>query len=179
MEKATAENSVINDAPLENKTILGGGIDSTTPNAAAEGIESLRMFGIKQGFGFAIAGLLFEVRRHRTPAIMPHKSGRAEPDLQVLVLKSPADINVITGFMFFIGMPFFYVDNWIFQMKIAGIVLAAALLLLYCTASFRKWDWVGPNDDAPGLAKFVAFSSTVLWIVVVVLGRYIPLGAPN
>ena len=88
-------------------------------------------------------------------------------------------INVITGFMFFIGMPFFYVDNWIFQMKIAGIVLAAALLLLYCTASFRKWDWVGPNDDAPGLAKFVAFSSTVLWIVVVVLGRYIPLGAPN
>jgi len=88
-------------------------------------------------------------------------------------------INVVTGFMFFVGMPFFYVDNWIFQYKIAGIVVATALLLLYCTASFRKWDWVGPNDDAPGLAKLVALTSTVLWIVVVILGRYIPLGAPN
>jgi hypothetical protein len=88
-------------------------------------------------------------------------------------------INVITGFMFFIGMPFFYTDNWIFQWKIVGIVIAAALLLLYCTASFRKWDWVGPEDNAPGLAKAVALASTVLWIVVVILGRYIPLGAPN
>jgi hypothetical protein len=88
-------------------------------------------------------------------------------------------INVITGFMFFIGMPFFYVDNWIFQFKIAALVVAAAELLFYCTAAFRKWEWVGPGENAPGLAKLVAFSSIVLWVAVVVLGRYIPIGAPN
>jgi hypothetical protein len=88
-------------------------------------------------------------------------------------------INVITGFMFFIGMPFFYTDNWIFQFKIAALVLAAAELLIYCTAAFRHWDWIGPEDNAPGLAKLVAASSIVLWVAVVVLGRYIPLGAPN
>lgn len=88
-------------------------------------------------------------------------------------------INVITGFMFFIGMPFFYTENWIFQLKILALIVAAVNLLLFCTASFRTWESIGPKEDAPAVAKLVALTSFVLWIVVVVLGRYIPLGAPN
>ncbi len=85
-------------------------------------------------------------------------------------------INVITGFLFFIGMPFFYVFNWYFQLKILAIGVAGAMLVLfYCTGLFRKSGNVGPGEDAPGLAKLVALSSIVLWVVIVVIGRYIPL----
>ena len=86
-------------------------------------------------------------------------------------------INVITGFLFFIGMPFFYVFNWYFQLKILAIGVAGAILVLfYCTGLFRKSMNVGPGEDAPGFAKLVALSSIVLWVVIVVIGRYIPLG---
>ena len=88
-------------------------------------------------------------------------------------------INVITGFMFFIGMPFFYTDNWIFQLKILGVIVATVNLLLFCSATFRSWESIGPKEDAPGIAKLVALTSFVVWIAVVILGRYIPLGAPN
>jgi hypothetical protein len=86
-------------------------------------------------------------------------------------------INVITGFLFFVGMPFFYVGNWIFQLKILTILLAGAnLLLFHFTGAFRKWEDVGPGDDTPVLAKLVAATSLILWIAVVIIGRYIPLG---
>ena len=86
-------------------------------------------------------------------------------------------INVVTGFMFFIGMPFFYYGNWYFQLKIAAIVFAAGLLVLfYCTSIFKKWGDAGPGQDAPMIAKVVAGANLVLWIAIVIIGRYIPLG---
>ena len=85
-------------------------------------------------------------------------------------------INVATGFMFFIGMPFFYVFNTYFQAKILVIVIAGVNLLLHCTGVFRNWDRLGAGEDAPAFAKLIAASSLVLWVVIVVIGRYIPLG---
>jgi hypothetical protein len=86
-------------------------------------------------------------------------------------------INVITGVMFFIGMPGFYVFNTIFQAKILTILFAAGnLLLFFCTGVFRKWERVGPGEDAPLFAKLVAASSLLLWLAVIFLGRYIPVG---
>ena len=86
-------------------------------------------------------------------------------------------INVVTGFMFFIGMPFFYYANWYFQLKIFAILFAGgALVLFYCTALFRKWGNAGAGEDAPLIAKLVAAFSLVLWILIVIIGRYIPLG---
>ena len=86
-------------------------------------------------------------------------------------------INVITGFMFFIGMPFFYYGNWYFQLKIFAVFVAAAVLLLfYCTSIFQKFGNAGAGEDAPPIAKAVGLFSLVLWIVIVVIGRYIPLG---
>ena len=86
-------------------------------------------------------------------------------------------INVVTGVMFFVGMPYFYVYNLIFQAKIILILFAGAnLLLFYCTGVFRKWEKLGPGDDAPMFAKFVAAASLLLWLAVTVIGRYIPFG---
>jgi uncharacterized membrane protein/uncharacterized membrane protein YidH (DUF202 family) len=84
-------------------------------------------------------------------------------------------INVTTGMLFFVGMPFFYVWNPVMYMKIAAIVIAGtALLFFYCTSAFLKWGKLGPNDDPPPLAKFVAGLSLFLWAAIIVLGRYIP-----
>jgi uncharacterized membrane protein len=86
-------------------------------------------------------------------------------------------INVITGVLFYLGMPDFYILNIVFQLKIFTIVLAATtLLVFYCTSAFRSLENVGPGEDAPPFAKFIAASSIVLWLAVIVLGRYIPFG---
>jgi len=86
-------------------------------------------------------------------------------------------VNIITGFLFFIGMPGFYVVNFVFQFKMLTILLAGSnLLIFYCTGAFRAWEQLGPGEDAPPFAKFIAASSLFLWFAVIVLGRYIPFG---
>jgi uncharacterized membrane protein len=83
-------------------------------------------------------------------------------------------INVITGILFFLGMPFFYVYNLDFHIKVFAVVLAGANLVLYCTRPFQDCELVKAGEDAPPIAKFFAGSSIVLWIAVIVAGRYMP-----
>jgi hypothetical protein len=86
-------------------------------------------------------------------------------------------INVITGFLFFYGMPGFYTVNVVFQLKMLAILLAGGNLLFFnCTSAFRSLEKVGPGEDAPPFARFIAATSIVLWIAVIILGRYIPFG---
>jgi len=86
-------------------------------------------------------------------------------------------INVITGFLFYLGMPDFYILNIVFQLKMFTIMLAGTtLLVFYCTSAFHSLELVGPGEDAPAFAKFIAATSIVLWLAVIVLGRYIPFG---
>jgi len=84
-------------------------------------------------------------------------------------------INIVTGILFFIGMPNFYTNNPDFQWKMAFMVAAGTdLLLFYCTSAFRSVADVGPGDEAPFTAKLVAASSLFLWFSLIVLGRYMP-----
>ena len=76
-----------------------------------------------------------------------------------------------------LGMPDFYILNIVFQLKMFTILLAGTtLLVFYCTSAFRSLEHIGPGEDAPPFAKFIAAGSIVLWIAVIVLGRYIPFG---
>jgi uncharacterized membrane protein len=84
-------------------------------------------------------------------------------------------INVVTGMLFFLGMPFFYVYNADFLLKILAVVLAGASLLLLCTSAFRDCELLEAGQDAPLGAKVLAASSLMLWVTVIVLGRYMPL----
>jgi uncharacterized membrane protein len=83
-------------------------------------------------------------------------------------------INVTTGVLAFIGMPGFYTYDIVFWMKMGAIMLlglnAAAF---YFTNVFSVVEPMGPGEDAPPLAKWIAGSSLVLWFVVITLGRYI------
>ena len=85
-------------------------------------------------------------------------------------------INIITGILFFVGMPFFYAWNPLFHLKMATVFVAGATLVLFnCTSAFRSWAKLGPGEDPPAFAKFIAASSLFLWLVIIVLGRYLPL----
>jgi hypothetical protein len=86
-------------------------------------------------------------------------------------------LNIVTGLLFFMGMPGFYTPNVVFQIKMFTIMLAGLnLLLFHCTSAFRSIENLGPGEDAPLYAKIVAASSLILWIAAIVLGRYIPYG---
>jgi uncharacterized membrane protein len=83
-------------------------------------------------------------------------------------------LNVLTGLLAFIGMPTFYSHDIAFVFKIVAVLLAVtALGLFYHMSVFRECEAVGPGQDAPPRAKFYAGISLVLWLSVIVLGRYI------
>jgi uncharacterized membrane protein len=85
-------------------------------------------------------------------------------------------INIITGILFFIGMPFFYAWNPLFHLKMATVVVAGATLVSFnCSSAFRSLAKLGPGEDPPATAKVIAASSLFLWLVIIVLGRYLPL----
>lgn len=84
-------------------------------------------------------------------------------------------INVVTGMLFFISMPFFYVYNADFHLKILALVLAGAMLLLQTTSAFSSCERLQSGQDASMAAKILAASSMFLWLVVIVAGRYMPL----
>jgi hypothetical protein len=84
-------------------------------------------------------------------------------------------INIITGMLFFIGMPPFYSNNRDFQLKMVAMVFAGAnLILFYCSGAFRTLEGIGPGEEAPMSAKFVAATSLLLWFAVLIMGRYMP-----
>jgi len=83
-------------------------------------------------------------------------------------------INVLTGLLAFIGMPTFYSHDIAFVLKMVAVLLAVTTLgLFYQMSAFRDCEAVGPGQDAPPRAKFIAGISLVLWLAVIVLGRYI------
>lgn len=84
-------------------------------------------------------------------------------------------INIVTGMLFFIGMPAFYSNNGDFQLKMVAIVGAGTnLAVFYCSSAFQPLAQLGPGDDAPVSAKLVAATSLFLWIAIIVMGRYMP-----
>jgi uncharacterized membrane protein len=83
-------------------------------------------------------------------------------------------LNIATGVLAFIGMPAYYTYDMAFWLKMAALVLAGAnLLLFYGTDAFRDCENLGPGETAPVYARLIAASSIVLWLVVIILGRYI------
>ena len=83
-------------------------------------------------------------------------------------------INAVTGLLAFIGMSAYYTYNIAFMLKIVVVLLALASFgLFYLTGAFRDCEGVGPGGDASLRAKLSAGTSLVLWLAVIVLGRYI------
>jgi hypothetical protein len=72
------------------------------------------------------------------------------------------------------GMDQYYTYDWAFWFKMLAIVLLGLnVAAFYLTGAFESVERLGPGEDAPPLAKFLAASSLLLWIAVITLGRYI------
>ena len=81
-------------------------------------------------------------------------------------------VNVITGMMFFAGIPTQYIHNATFYWKIA-LVMVAGLNTVYFTVLDQPWG-LGPKEDAPLTAKVAAASAMVLWVGVMYCGSMLP-----
>jgi len=81
-------------------------------------------------------------------------------------------INVLTGMLFFIGVPDQYTTNITFHWKIV-LVLIAGINALYFTLFDQPWA-VGPGDDAPFVAKAFAVSAIALWMGIMFCGSMLP-----
>jgi len=81
-------------------------------------------------------------------------------------------VNVITGMLFFVGIPGQYIHNTSFYWKVA-LVMLAGLNALYFTLLEEPWA-LGPKEDAPLTAKIAAASAMVLWVGVMYCGSMLP-----
>lgn len=81
-------------------------------------------------------------------------------------------VNVLTGMMFFAGIPTQYIHNASFYWKIAMVMIAGANAL-YFTLLEQPWE-LGPKDEAPLIAKVAAVSAMLLWVGVMYCGSMLP-----
>jgi uncharacterized membrane protein len=81
-------------------------------------------------------------------------------------------VNVVTGILFFVGMPGQYIHNKAFYWKV-GLVLLAGLNALYFTLLEEPWS-LKSGEDAPFTAKIAAASAMLLWVGVMYFGSMLP-----
>src|SRR5580692_3750058 len=81
-------------------------------------------------------------------------------------------VNVVTGMLFFVGIPGQYIHNPAFYWKIA-LVMVAGVNALYFTFLDEPWS-LGPGEDAPVTAKIAAVSAAALWISIMYFGSMLP-----
>jgi len=81
-------------------------------------------------------------------------------------------VNVITGMLFFTGIPTQYIHNPSFYWKI-GLVMLAGANAVYFTVFDEPWS-LGPGEDAPLTAKVAAGSAMLLWVGVLYFGSMLP-----
>ena len=81
-------------------------------------------------------------------------------------------VNVITGMLFFVGIPGQYINNKAFYWKI-GFVMLAGLNAVYFTLLKEPWE-LGPREDASFTAKIAAASAMILWVCVMYYGSMLP-----
>lgn len=81
-------------------------------------------------------------------------------------------INILTGMLFFVGIPLQYIHNNSFYWKI-GLAMLAGLNAVYFTFLDEPWS-LGPREDAPFTAKFAAGSAVLLWVAVMYFGSMLP-----
>lgn len=81
-------------------------------------------------------------------------------------------VNVITGMLFFVGIPGQYIHNTTFYWKMA-LVMLAGLNAVYFTLLEEPWE-LGPKEDAPLTAKIAAASAMLLWVGVMYCGSMLP-----
>jgi uncharacterized membrane protein len=83
-------------------------------------------------------------------------------------------VNVATGLLAFIGSPDRYVTSSAFWLKMLSLLLLGLnAVAFYLTGISARVEHLESGEDAPMPAKLIAASALLLWLAVIVFGRYI------
>ena len=83
-------------------------------------------------------------------------------------------VNVLTGLLAFIGSPDRYVTSSALWLKMLSLLLLGLnAVIFYLTGLSERVERLRPGENAPLSAKLVAVSALLLWLGVIVFGRYI------
>jgi hypothetical protein len=83
-------------------------------------------------------------------------------------------INLCTGLLFCFGDPFRYYPNIAFRLKMLFVVLAGLNAIWFKLALATKDEAALDERRVATLAKIIAAVSLMLWVGVIVMGRFIP-----
>jgi hypothetical protein len=81
-------------------------------------------------------------------------------------------INLITGMLFFVGVPAQYNANAVFYWKIVFVLLGGVNLTYFMVVD-DAWT-AGSNVDAPASSKLAAASAIFIWMAVLFCGHMLP-----
>jgi hypothetical protein len=92
-----------------------------------------------------------------------------------LTFPLPFALTLLTGLLFIFSTPNQSLEDWVFWSKMALIVVAGLnVLVFYAGGIYRLVEQLGPGEDAPGPARFIAATSLSLWLGVMFFGRMLP-----
>ena len=87
-------------------------------------------------------------------------------------------MNGLTGLLFLLTEPDQYIYNPAFHFKMLFLALAGFNVLAFYLVVFRQLAPVGGGGDTPRSAKLVATVSLILWLGVIVGGRFLTFYRP-
>jgi len=87
-------------------------------------------------------------------------------------------ISVITGSLFIFGQPDQYFYNDAFKLKVIALTLLGVNVLAFYSFEARRVLTLGPEDDAPLRAKWIAAISLSLLILIMLFGRMLTFFRP-
>jgi hypothetical protein len=83
-------------------------------------------------------------------------------------------LNIVSGIVFLCAYPENYWPSAYFQLKMLAVLIGGLNALWFKWAEAPRIELLADDGDAGGRAKVVAALSLVTWIVVIVLGRFLP-----
>lgn len=87
-------------------------------------------------------------------------------------------VCLVTGALFFVGIPGGYIDNPAFRLKLLFLALAGANVLVFSRTVARGVAGLRPGETASRAARWLAAISLVSWVAVLCAGRMIAFYKP-
>ena len=83
-------------------------------------------------------------------------------------------LNLITGIIFWVGLPEQYAHNRMWWWKVAFMAIAGVNALAFETSVAKQVVRLGEGEDTPAAAKLVGALSLFAWLAVLYCGRMLP-----
>jgi hypothetical protein len=83
-------------------------------------------------------------------------------------------INLLSGITFIASNPARYGPNIAFQWKMGLVIIAGLNALWFWFGEHKELSQLADGEDAEFRAKVIAALSLIIWVIVIILGRFMP-----